>query len=69
MIGFMASTAGRWLRIVVGIVLLIGGFCWGPWGYIASVLGVFFIAVGASDVCVLAPLFGYKTMNGSEIRR
>lgn len=69
MIGFMASTAGRWFRIVVGIVLLIGGFYWGPWGYIASVLGVFFISVGAADVCVLAPLFGRKSMNGRDLRR
>ena len=69
MIGFMASTTGRWFRIVVGLVLLIGGFCWGPVGLIACALGVFFIAVGASDTCVLAPLFGYKSMNGSDIRR
>ena len=68
MIGFLPSTAGRWLRIIVGIVLLIGGFYWGPVGYIACVLGVFLISVGAADVCVLAPLFGRKSMNGRDLR-
>ena len=58
MLNFMSSPAGRWTRIVVGLVLLIGGFCWGPWGFIASVLGVMFIALGASDTCLLAGWFG-----------
>ncbi len=68
MFAFLASTAGRWTRIVVGIVLLIGGFCWGPWGFIASALGVIFIAAGASDTCLLAGWAG-RGYNGNEIRR
>lgn len=68
MLSFLASTTGRWIRIVVGIVLLIGGFCWGPWGFIACVLGVMFIALGASDTCLLAGWFG-RGYNGSDIRR
>lgn len=67
-IALMASTAGRWLRVIVGIVLLVGGFCWGPWGYIASVLGVLLISVGASDTCLFAPLFG-RGLNGNQSRR
>ena len=68
MLNFMSSPAGRWTRIVVGLVLLIGGFCWGPWGFIASVLGVMFIALGASDTCLLAGWFG-RGYNGSDNRR
>jgi hypothetical protein len=64
----MSSTAGRWTRILVGLVLLIGGFCWGPWGFIASVLGVVLIAVGASDTCLIAGWFG-RGYNGSDHRR
>jgi hypothetical protein len=68
MLGFIASTAGRWTRIVVGLVLLIGGFCWGPFGFIATVLGVLLIATGASDTNLIAGWLG-RGYNGNEIRR
>lgn len=67
-IALLSSTFGRWLRIVVGLVLLIAGFCLGPWGSIACVVGVIMMAAGASDVCLLAPLFGGKVA-GSANRR
>ena len=64
-IKFMSSTAGRVLRALVGIVLLV-------WGISASnavldVLGVFFIAVGVFDVCVFAPLFKLP-LSGKKVR-
>lgn len=54
-IKFMSSTAGRVLRALVGVVVLILGMTGGNvW---LDLLGVFFIAVGVFDVCVFAPLF------------
>lgn len=68
MIALLSSTFGRWLRIVVGLILLIAGFCLGPWGSIACVVGVVMMAAGASDVCLLAPVFG-RPLAGSANRR
>jgi hypothetical protein len=68
MISFLASTTGRWIRIIVGVVLLVAGVCLGPWGFIASVLGVMFIALGASDTCLIAGWFG-RGYNGTDLRR
>ncbi len=68
MLSLISSTAGRWIQIVVGLIVLIGGFCWGPWGFIASVIGVVLIGTGASDTNLLAGWFG-RGYNGSDIRR
>lgn len=65
---FMSSTFGRWARIVVGLVLAIAALTWGPVGAIFFFIGIMLIAVGASDTCLLAPLFG-QGLNGNENRR
>ena len=62
---FMASPAGRWLRGIVGAVVLVWGISAG--NVVLDILGVFFIAVGLFDVCVLAPLFG-QPISGAKIR-
>lgn len=68
-IAFMSSTFGRWLRIVVGIVLAFVALGLAPIaGLIVMSLGILLIAVGASDTCLLAPLFG-RSFNGSDSRR
>lgn len=67
-IKFMASTAGRVLRAAVGLVLIILAATVGAnaaWMYI---LGIFFVAVGAFDVCVFGPLFK-QSMSGKKIRQ
>jgi len=63
-ISFMASTTGRALRIIVGLVLI----AWGAYlllaansittGIILVVVGLLPLLAGLFDVCVLAPLFG-----------
>lgn len=68
-IAFMSSTFGRWARIVVGIVLAFVALTLVPVaGVIVMSLGLFLIAVGASDTCILAPLVG-RSFNGSDSRR
>lgn len=67
-IAFMSSTFGRWLRIVVGLVLAVVALTWGPIGAVFVFLGIFLISTGASDTCILAPL-ARRGLNGSESRR
>jgi hypothetical protein len=53
---FFARPAGRWLRVLVGLVLIAGWLRgWPAW---TAIVGVLFAVVGAANVCVLAPLFG-----------
>jgi hypothetical protein len=57
---FIASSAGRLLRIVAGIILIVAGLVWvhGAGGWIVAVIGLVPLAAGAFDRCVFAPLFG-----------
>jgi hypothetical protein len=55
---FMASTAGRLLRIVAGIALVIVGLMMqSTGGYILAVVGLLPLAAGVFDWCIFAPLF------------
>jgi hypothetical protein len=57
---FMASTFGRALRIIAGLVL-IGIGLWvlgGTWGIVLAVVGAVPLVAGIFDFCVFAPLFG-----------
>ena len=68
-ISFMASTAGRNVRIVAGFALLF----WGRLGLsgmtalVVALIGVVPLFAGTLDFCVLAPLFG-APLSGSKIR-
>jgi hypothetical protein len=68
-VSFMASTAGRILRAVVGIVLAYVGWTvmGGIGGIIVAVIGLVMIAAGVFDFCLFAPLFG-NPLNGKKIR-
>ncbi len=57
---FMSSTAGRLLRIVAGIVLIIVGLAvvHGTGGIILAIVGLVPLVAGIANVCVFAPLFG-----------
>ncbi|WP_084126475.1 YgaP-like transmembrane domain [Demequina sp. NBRC 110054] len=67
MVTFMSSTAGRWTRAIVGVALIGTGAILGGAGWALAAVGVVFVAVGAGDVCLLAPLFG-KPLKGREVR-
>jgi len=69
---FMTSRTGRAVRIVIGLLLmLIGlsiGFNTGDFiGWVITVLGVFPLAAGIFDLCLIAPFFG-KSYKGSDLR-
>ena len=66
---FMASAAGRIIRIVVGAVLIAWGLLWlgGTVGIIVAVVGLVPFLAGLLDFCVFAPLFGCPWA-GAQIR-
>jgi predicted phage tail protein len=68
LLDFLGSTNGRWVRGVVGVVLLVLAFLMGgPWGWVLGALGVVFVTVGVLDVCLLAPLVG-RPLRGRDFR-
>jgi len=66
---FMASSAGRIIRIVLGIAAI----AWGVWGLkgtsgtIVAIVGAVPLIAGRFDFCIFAPLFGCP-MSGPKIR-
>lgn len=59
LIKFMASGAGRIIRIIAGIVLIaLGIFVMGNTaGYVIAIIGLVPLLAGLFDFCVFAPLF------------
>lgn len=56
---WMASTRGRWLRIIIGACMVVWGFTETTrTGYIVGTIGVFPMLGALYDFCILAPLFG-----------
>lgn len=61
---FLQSGAGRILRIILGIALIIAGFLvQGASGLIIGLIGAVPLIAGIAGVCLFAPLFGY-TLHG-----
>ena len=70
---FMASTAGRTLRVIVGLGLI----GWGGYlalgansivvGILLAIVGLLPLVAGLLDVCVFAPLFG-APFSGANVR-
>ena len=68
-IHFMASTAGRMLRFVIGAVLILGGlgYVGGTAGTVLAVIGLIPLLAATFDLCLAAPLFKLP-MSGRRIR-
>ena len=68
-VSFLASPAGRIVRVLAGIALLVGGL-WGigsTAGMVVAVIGLVPLVAGLLDFCVFAPLFG-APLSGPRIR-
>ena len=65
---FMASPAGRALRIVAGLALMIVGVgvVQGTGGIVLAVVGAVPLVAGLFNLCLFAPLFG-APLRGSEL--
>jgi len=57
---FLASSAGRLIRAVAGLILIVVGIAvvGGTVGWILAIVGLVPLAAGVFDRCVFAPLFG-----------
>ncbi len=66
-IRFMASPAGRILRIVAGSAIIAWGLIMvdGQNGQILAVAGLLPILTGVFNICVVGPMFG-KPLSGSK---
>ena len=66
---FMASAAGRLLRIVAGIALIVWGYFGlaGTATIVVILIGAVPLLAGVFDFCVFAPLFGCP-LSGPKIR-
>lgn len=66
---FMASPAGRLLRVVLGLVLIAVGFAvGGTAGWVIGIIGVVPIVLGAVNVCAIGPVVG-APFRGGALRR
>jgi hypothetical protein len=68
-IRFLASTTGRWIRAIAGIILIAVGLLVvkDTGGIVLAVIGVVPLLAGLLDVCLFAPLFG-AAFSGKAIR-
>lgn len=65
---FMASTAGRATRGVVGVVLIVVGLIVGSvGGWVLVAFGLVLLAAGLFDFCVITGLFD-NIWSGAEVR-
>ena len=66
---FMVSGAGRAVRAVAGIALILWGLLGigGGTGILVAVIGLVPLLAGVFDFCVFAPLFG-APLSGPKIR-
>lgn len=67
-VAFIASPAARWLRVFVGLAIIIGGTqAATPAGNLLAFLGLIPLAAGSFDFCVLGKLLA-GTYSGGKIR-
>lgn len=69
---FMAGPAGRILRIVAGVALILIGLLMvadQTLGIILAAVGVVFILVGVFNVCLIAPLIGAPFSGRDALRQ
>lgn len=57
---FMASTSGRWIRVVAGLAIIIWGWMMRGQvgGTVLMLVGLAPLAAGVFNVCLIAPLIG-----------
>jgi hypothetical protein len=67
---FMSTSAGRALRVVAGLALILVGFMvvGGLWGTVIAVVGLVPFLAGIFDVCVIGKLFMGTPFKGADVR-
>ncbi len=64
---FMASTAGRSIRVIAGVALIVAGGTLGGGWWALDVVGLVPLAAGALDICLFNVLFG-QPLSGRAVR-
>ncbi|SCG47203.1 YgaP-like transmembrane domain [Micromonospora coxensis] len=64
---FLYSPAGRVVRVVVGIGLIVASASLGGWWWLLALVGLLPVATGVLDICTLGPLFG-RPLSGRRFR-
>jgi len=64
---FMASTAGRAVRIIAGVALTVAGGVLGGGWWALTVVGLVSLAAGVLDICLFNVLFG-QPLAGKAVR-
>ena len=66
---FMATVAGRGLRIVAGLALIAYGLLvvHGTTGTVLALVGLVPLALGAFNICLFGPLLG-APLRGSDLK-
>ncbi len=69
MFQFLTSSAGRLVRVLLGLVLFVLGIyaVSGAWRWILMIIGLVPFAAGLFDFCVFSPLFGLPFI-GEKLR-
>jgi hypothetical protein len=67
---FIASMAGRFIRVIAGLLLIAAGIWWiaGVGRWIAIAVGLVPLSAGLFDWCFFAPLFGMPFI-GERLRQ
>ena len=67
---FMSSSAGRGLRVLAGMALILIGLLLveGSWGIVLAVVGLVPFLAGIFDVCVIGKLLLGTPFKGAEVR-
>jgi hypothetical protein len=69
MVGFITSRNGRWIRILAGAGMVLGGLGSGtPRGAVVALAGLGPLLAGALDLFLLGPLLGLP-VKGADVRR
>lgn len=69
MVGFITSRNGRWIRILAGTGMVLGGLGSGSRrGAVVALAGLAPLLAGALDLCLLGPLMGLP-WRGADVRR
>jgi hypothetical protein len=63
----MASTAGRLIRFVVGVLLIVVGLIEGGGWFVLAVVGLVPLFAAAFNICLFAPMFS-QPFHGRDVR-
>jgi hypothetical protein len=64
-IQFLSSGAGRQVRFLAGVALILAGALAGGWWLTLMVVGVVPVTAASSNVCLIAPAF-HRPLKGSR---